>query len=376
MAARIPDLYAVLGVTSEASGEDIKRAYRQLARELHPDVNADPQAEQRFKEITAAYDTLSDPAKRRRYDTFGRQGAAGGDPFGFGGFGDLSDIFEVFFGGGVGARRRGSRSRRGRARRGEDVAVTVSLSFQEAAFGLATQVTVETLAACGTCGGTGCEPGTTAERCSRCGGAGEVQDVTQSIFGTVMTARPCQVCEGAGEVVSSPCSTCRGEGRIPERRTIPIEVPPGVDDGMELRVSGAGRAGRAGGGAGDLYVRLGVEPHPVFERRGQDLVCVLPVPMTVAALGAEVKIATLDGEESLRIEPGTPSGHVMRLRGRGIPNLERRGRGDLYVTVVVETPKPASKQERILLEQLAEARGERPDKGRGLGGRLRRPLEP
>jgi molecular chaperone DnaJ len=252
----------------------------------------------------------------------------------------------------------------------------MSLSFQEAAFGLETEVTVETLVTCSTCDGTGCEPGTAAARCSRCGGAGEVQDVTRSIFGTVMTARPCPVCEGAGEVVASPCSSCRAEGRVPERRTTPVSVPPGVDDGMEMRVSGAGRAGVAGGGAGDLYVRLRVEPHPVFERRGQDLVCALPVPMTVAALGAEVTISTLDGDESLRIEPGTASGHVLRLRGRGIPNLERRGRGDLYVTVVVETPKAASKEERTLLERLAEVRGERPDKGRDLEGRLRRLLEP
>jgi len=371
MAARIPDLYGVLGVPPGASDEEIKRAYRQLARELHPDVNGEPGAEQRFKEITAAYDTLSDPAKRRRYDLFGRQGGVGfgGDGFPFG---DFTDIFDVFFGGGVGTRRRGPRAGRGRRSRGEDLSVPLSLSFRDAAFGLDTQVTIDSMAPCAACAGSGAEPGTSVTRCTRCGGTGEVQDVTRSFFGTVMTARPCAMCDGAGEVVASPCPTCHGEGRIPDRRTVELEVPPGVDEGMEMRVTGEGRAGRAGGPAGDLYVRLRVEPHPVFDRRGQDLEAALVVPLTVAALGGDVGVQTLDGNETVRIEPGTPSGHVIRLRGRGIANLERRGRGDLYLTVAVDTPKPASKAERALLEQLAELRGERPAKGKGSPGTLRR----
>jgi molecular chaperone DnaJ len=251
------------------------------------------------------------------------------------------------------------------------VAVPLRLTFEEAAFGTTTDVTLETLATCETCGGSGASLGTTSSRCSRCGGSGEVQDVSRSIFGTVMTARPCSVCEGTGEVVASPCETCRGEGRVARRKTVAVEVPPGVDDGMEMRIAGEGRDGRAGGPAGDLFVRLHVEPHAVFERRGQDLVCELSVPMTVAALGAEVKVATLEGDESVDVEPGTPSGTVIRLKGRGVPNLERRGRGDLYITVTVETPRPRSKEERALLERLAQLREERPDKGKGLRGRLR-----
>ncbi len=375
MAARIPDLYAVLGVEPGASDEDIRRAYRRLARELHPDVNADPEAEQRFKRITAAYDTLSDPAKRRQYDVFGRQGAAAGQGPDLFPFGDFSELFEVFFGGGVGTRRRGGRARRTRARRGEDVAVPLALTFEEAAFGTTTDVTLETLAACETCGGTGARPGTSGSRCSRCDGTGEVQDVSRSIFGTVMTARPCATCDGTGEVIASPCDACRGEGRLPRRKTVPVQVPAGVDDGMEMRISGGGRDGRAGGPPGDLFVRLHVAPHAVFERRGQDVVCELTVPMTVAALGAEVEIPTLDGAETVHVEPGTPSGTVVRLKGRGVPNLERRGRGDLFVTVTVETPKPRSKEERALLERLAQLREERPGKGNGLRGRLRKLLE-
>src|SRR5437879_6143780 len=229
MASRLPDLYAVLGVAPDASEDEIKRAYRQLARELHPDVNGDPHAEQRFKEVTAAYDTLSDPDRRRRYDMFGRAGA------GFGGtgpdtfpFGDFSDIFDVFFGGGVRSSRR--RGRRSRARVGEDLRVPLELTFDQAAFGLQTQVDVDTLITCARCGGSGCEPGTSPSRCTRCGGQGDVQEVARSIFGTVMTARPCPACQGSGEVVPDPCSECRGEGRVRHHQVVPVEMPAGVED--------------------------------------------------------------------------------------------------------------------------------------------------
>jgi molecular chaperone DnaJ len=367
--ASLPDLYGVLGVPRDATEDDIRRAYRQLARELHPDVNGDPEAERRFKEITAAYQTLSDPARRRQYDMFGSQGG-GADFFPFGDFGD---IFDVFFGGGRG--RRGGGRRRSRSRRGEDLLVQLSLTFEEAAFGGKHDVSVETMATCSRCQGTGCEPGTHPSRCHRCGGTGELQDVSRSVFGTVMTARPCTVCEGTGEEIAAPCTDCRGQGRIRKVGSVSIEVPPGVADGMELRISGAGSEGRVGGGAGDLYVSLRVAPHEVFERQGQDLVCALVVPMTQAALGAEVEIPTLEGTERLQLEPGTQPGEVLRLRGRGIPNLGRRGRGDLLVTVVVETPKPKSKEERALLERLAAVRAERLGKDRGLVGKLRKLLE-
>lgn len=366
---RLPDLYAVLGVTRDATEDDIKRTYRRLARELHPDVNRDPEAERRFKEITAAYQTLSDPAKRRQYDLFGQQGMQGG----FSPFGDMADIFDVFFGTGFGSRRTRTRSR---VQRGEDLYVEVSLSFEEAVFGAQREIAVDALETCERCAGSGCEPGTHPSRCTRCGGSGELQDVARSVFGTVMTARPCTVCEGSGEEIGSPCAGCGGQGRTPKAQTVTVDVPAGVADGMELRVPSAGQGGRRGGGPGDLYVALRVEPHPVFERRGQDLVCALTVPMTQAALGADVEIETLDGPERIHLESGTEPGTVFRLRGKGIPNLGRRGRGDLYVTVQVETPAPRTKQEREALERLADLRGETVDKGKGLIGSLRKLLQP
>ncbi len=370
--AGLPDLYEVLGVARDASGEDIKRAYRRMARELHPDVNADPEAERRFKEVTAAYETLSDPARRRQYDMFGAQGG-GPELFPFGDFGDL---FDVFFGGAVGSRRRGGGRRRSRVQRGEDLLVELSLTFEEAAFGGRHDVAVDTLVGCSRCSGSGCEPGTHPSRCARCGGSGEIQDVSRSVFGTVMTSRPCTVCAGTGEEIAAPCRECGGEGRLRARHSVGVEIPAGVADGMELRVSGEGSEGRAGGPPGDLYVSLRVAPHPVFERRGQDLVCALVVPMTQAALGGEVEISTLEGAQRIDLDPGVQSGAVLRLRGRGLPHLGRRGRGDLLVTVVVETPKARSKEERALLERFAELRQERPSTGKGLAGKLRKLIEP
>ena len=370
MVARLPDLYAVLGVRRDASDEEIKRAYRRLARELHPDVNNDPEAERRFKEVATAYETLSDPTRRRQYDVFGSPGMGTA----FSPFGDVGDIFDVFFGGGFGTRR--TRRPHTRTQQGEDLFVQLTVSFDQAAFGTEREVTVDALGTCERCHGTGCEPGTHVSRCSRCGGSGEVQDVSRSVFGTVMTARLCTVCEGTGQEIASPCTECRGEGRMPRRQTLTVEVPAGVADGMELRVSSGGQEGRSGGPPGDLYVALKVQPHPVFERRGQDLACTLVVPMTQASLGAELDIPTLEGEtERLRIEPGTESGAVVRLRGRGVPNLGRRGRGDLFVTVVVETPASLSKEQRSLLERLAELRGEVPGRSGARGGRLRKLLD-
>jgi molecular chaperone DnaJ len=349
--AQIRDLYEILGVARDASQEDIKRAYRRLAREYHPDVSQSHDAEERFKEIAAAYEILSDPDKRAQYDRFG-QGGPEMFPFG-----DVADIFEAFFGsGGFGGRR--ASARRTRTQRGEDVFASVAVSFEEAAFGAHRELRLEVLQPCDRCAGTGAEPGTAPSRCRTCGGAGQVQDVRRSIFGTVMTARPCTACEGTGEEVLTPCERCRGGGRVATDRVVPVDVPAGVAGGVELRVSGAGHAGRAGGPAGDLYVSIEVEEHPVFERRGQDLFAVLEVPMAQAALGAELELETLDGAERVQIEPGTESGTTFRLRGKGMPNLGRRGRGDLFVTVRVATPAGLSRQERELLERLAELRGE------------------
>ena len=356
------DLYEVLGVPREASDDDIRRAYRRLARELHPDVNGDPEAGERFKRITAAYEVLSDPAKRRQYDTFGSGAIPDLFPFG--------DIFDVFFGQGFG--RRSSRSRPTRTRRGGDIYAAVSLTLEEAAFGTTREVPIESLETCSRCGASGCEPGTYPTRCSRCGGTGEIQDVQRSIFGTIMTAHPCETCEGTGEQIANPCTECGGDGRVSRRQTVTVDVPAGVSHGLELRISAAGDSGRAGGTTGDLYLGVSVEPHTVYERRGSDLHAVLEVPMTQAALGAELEVTTLDGVERVRIPPGTRSGSVIRLRGKGVPHLGRRGRGDLLLAVDVATPEDLGRAERSLLEQLAELRGEPAGKHVTAPARLRR----
>ncbi|HEX9121870.1 MAG TPA: molecular chaperone DnaJ [Actinomycetota bacterium] len=360
------DLYEILGIARSATQEDIKKAYRRLARELHPDVSGDPTSEERFKEVTAAYEILSDPEKRRQYDMYGHGG--GPDMFPFT---DVADIFEAFFGAGTFGRRRPVR--RSRTQRGEDAVVAASLTFEEAAFGAERRIDVDTLRVCERCGGNGAEPGSSPRRCGSCGGTGQIQDVRRSIFGTVMTARPCPTCDGTGEELTSPCTECRGQGRAPRSRTVTVEIPAGVSDGVELRVPGEGHAGRAGGPPGDLYVSIAVAPSPVFERREQDLFALLDVSMEQAALGAEVEVATLDGTERVKLDPGVESGSSIRLRGKGIPNLGRRGRGDLYLTVYVETPRHLGKQERRLLEQLAELRGQPAGKGAVASARLRRP---
>jgi len=354
MATSIPDLYAILGVAHDASPDEIRSAYRRLARELHPDVNGDPEAERRFKEITAAYETLSDPDRRARYDAFGMSGSVPPDLFPFGDFGDL---FDVFFGGGmrVGGRRRPRRSRK---QRGRDLLTSLDLEFEEAIFGAEKQVDIEALSHCERCEGFGTEPGTSLQRCVRCSGTGQVQETARSIFGTVMTSRPCSACEATGEVAASPCRDCGGVGLRATRRRIPVHVPGGVEDGMQLRLPDDGEDGRAGGASGDLSITLRVRPHAVFERHGQDLACTISVPMTRAALGGDVRVETLDGTETIRLDAGTPTGSVHRLKGKGVPHVRRRGRGDLLVTVVVDTPKPRSREEKRMLEQLADARGE------------------
>ena len=363
--AAVRDLYEILGVPRDASTEEIKKAYRRLAREHHPDVNADPAAEERFKEVAAAYEILSDSRKRAQYDAYGQ-----GGPVEFP-FGDMSDLFEAFFGTGTfGRRRTGPRSR---VQRGEDVFAEVSIGFREAAFGVPRELRVARMESCDRCRGSGAEPGTSPERCSTCGGTGQVQDVRQSIFGTVMTAHPCGTCEGTGEVIVSRCERCGGRGRVGADATVNVDVPAGVSDGMELRISEAGHAGRAGGPAGDLYVSVHVEDDPVFERHGQDVFAILDVPLVQAALGARLEVETLEGTETIEIEPGTDSGTTIRLRGRGIPNIGRRGRGDLFLTVAVETPRDLSKDERRLLEELARVRGEDVGKKSISNATLRRP---
>jgi molecular chaperone DnaJ len=356
------DYYELLGVGRDASDDEIKRAYRKLARELHPDANpGDAAAEERFKKVAVAYEVLRDPDKRRQYDMFGTVGAGAGgpgDPFaGFGG--GISDLFDAFFGGtgfggGAGGRRRGPSG----PPRGADLEVALELSFVEAAFGGEHDVTVRTAVSCETCSGSGAEPGTSPVRCPTCDGAGEVRRVRQSILGQMVTASVCDRCHGTGQIIESPCATCRGDGRRIEDRTYTVDVPGGIDDGQTLRLSGRGAVGARGGAPGDLYVHIRVRPHDRFVRQGYDLVHELHVPLTQAALGAHFPYETLDGVEDLVVPAGTQTGRVFRLRGRGIPHVDGRGRGDLLVQVVVDTPTAVTGRQEELLRALAAERGE------------------
>ena len=340
----------MLGVSRNASSDEIKKAYRRLARQYHPDANReDPRAEERFKEITRAYEVLSDPAKRERYEMFGDERAG---PAGFGDFGGISDLFATFFGG-MGT----TQTRRGPAR-GADVLAEIELTLEDAARGVEREVEVTTLAGCPECRGSGSAPGTSAVSCAECGGTGEIRQVRRSLLGNVMTASPCYRCGGTGERIVEPCKRCRGQGRVEVTEMLTVQVPPGVDDGAQLRVTGRGQAGVRGGRAGDLYVAVRIAPHPVFRRVGTDLGCEVSVPMTVAALGGDIEIPTLDEPETYEVKPGTQSGEVVRLRGRGMPRLDARGRGELVALLKVETPRDLDADQVELLEQLARMRNE------------------
>lgn len=343
------DYYEILGVDRNSSTDEIKRAYRRLARVHHPDANRDdPDAEERFKEITRAYEVLSDGHKRSRYDMFGeeRAGAAG-----FSDFGGISDLFASFFGGATGPRTRGPA-------RGADVLATVELTLEEAAAGIERDIEISTLAECSECHGSGAAPGTFPSRCSECGGSGELRQVRRTVFGNVMTAMTCHRCGGSGEEIVERCKRCAGKGRIEVGDTLTVRIPPGVDDGAQLRVSGRGEAGVRGGTSGDLYVEIRIATHPVWRRVGDDLGCEVSVPMTIAALGGSVDVPTLDGLEAIDVAAGTQSGEVVRLRGKGMPRLTGRGRGEIVALLKVETPQDLDDTQAELLEQLATARGE------------------
>lgn len=360
------DHYQALGVDRGASQDEIKRAYRKLAREMHPDVNPDPKVQDRFKEITAAYEVLSDPEKRSSYDR-------GGDGFAGlgGGFGGFSDIMDAFFGGGGAAR--GPRTR---ARQGQDALIRVEIDLSEACFGTAKSLGVETAIICTKCGGDGCEAGSSPRTCDICKGRGEVSQVTRSFIGQVMTSRPCGTCQGFGTVIPQPCRECAGDGRVRARRTLDVKIPAGVETGNRIQLSGQGEVGPSGGPAGDLYVEIVVAEHEFLVRDGDDLHMQLNVPMTGAALGAVLKVLTLDGEREVEIKAGTQSGAMLPLKGLGMTRLRGGTRGDLFVHIQVEIPTKLSKPEEELLRSFASMRGEssgevRKNSDSGLLGKFR-----
>lgn len=362
------DYYERLGVTRDADVSEIKKAYRSLAMNFHPDRNDSPDAEDKFREVTEAYEVLRDPEQRSLYDRFGEAGikrGAGGPAGGFGGF-DFGDAFEVFmreFGGMSGLGDLFGRGRPSRGpRRGGDLKMRMSVSLEEAARGVERSVRVKVLDPCEACNGSGAAAGTHAEGCSTCGGAGQVRQVQRSMLGQFVSVRPCPACGGAGETIASPCETCSGEGRRRVERTIELEIPAGVSTDDYLKLSGRGNAGASGGPRGDILVLVEVEPDPRFERHGDDLVTNLAVTVSQAALGDEIDVATIiDGTARLKVHAGVQSGQALRLRGKGMPKLRDTGRGDQIVRVLVWTPTKLSKQERELFEQLREVETPAPE---------------
>jgi molecular chaperone DnaJ len=348
------DYYELLGISRSASADDVKKAYRKLARQCHPDANPDdPNAEGRFKEISEAYMVLSDPEKRSNYDRFGHAGADGqgfGGFEGFGDFGGLGDIFEMFFGAG-GRRRSGPE-------KGSDIRADLELTLKEAAFGLERELKVPRTESCSTCDGSGAAAGTKPATCSTCNGAGQVQYAQNTPFGRIVQTRSCDRCRGTGKMIEKPCPTCRGTGQIRKTRGIKVKVPPGVDSGSRLRVSGEGEAGTRGGPRGDLYVYIHVQAHKIFKREGDDLICEMPISFVQAALGDEVEVPTLEGGAKLKIPEGTQSGTVFRMKGKGVPNVSGHGRGDQHVVVKLVTPTKLSEKQKTLLKDFARLLGD------------------
>jgi molecular chaperone DnaJ len=352
--------YEVLGVSPHATEDEIKKAFRALARQHHPDANRDdPHAVERFKELNEAYETLRDPERRRRYDMFGPEGAsagAGGSPFGAGQFG-LNDLFDAFFSNdvfGSGTRTRGSAG----PMTGPDAETVLDLTLDEVVFGARKTLSLRMPIDCDRCGGSGCAPGTHPDRCGTCDGTGEVRQVRRSLLGQLMTAAPCTVCGGTGQAIPNPCDTCRGAGRVEGTSSIDVEVPQGIDDGQRLRLAGRGPAGPRGGPAGDLYVAVRVAPHGTLERRGDELWHALRISIVQATLGTTVDVDTLDGPMKLDVPHGTQHGTLLRLRGLGVPSLRSGRRGDLVSEVQVEVPTRLSAEEAELLAQFAAMRGE------------------
>lgn len=361
MAEQKRDYYEVLGVSRGASEAEIKKAYRKLAKENHPDLHpGDKEAEARFKEVNEAYEVLSDADKKARYDQYGH---AGVDPnFGAGGgfdgsfdFGDLGDIFGSFFGGGFGG---GRRTNPNAPQRGESIRLSLAISFEEAAFGCEKSVTVERMETCETCHGNGCAPGSTPEVCPECHGTGTVQVRRQTPMGVFATSSPCTRCGGKGKIIHQPCKDCHGTGAVRKRKTIQASIPAGIDNGQTISIRGQGNAGKNGGPAGDLLITITVRPHELFRREGTSVLCEAPITFAQAVLGAELEIPTIDGKVKYELPAGTQSGTTFRLKGKGIPALNGRGRGDQYVTVYIETPRNLNKEQKEALKKFAESMGD------------------
>lgn len=354
------DYYEVLGVEKGASDADIKKAYRQMAKKYHPDLNpGDKTAEEKFKEVGEAYEVLSDSEKRARYDQFGH---AGVDPnYGAGGpggynvdFGDLGDIFSSFFGGGFGG---GGRTNPNAPRRGSDLSKTVTLSFEEAAKGCTKDVEYNRIETCNTCGGSGAQPGTSPKTCSECGGNGYVRVNQRTPFGVIQSQHPCTTCQGTGKIVEHKCSKCSGMGKVRVKATRSVEFPAGVDEGQKVRVSGAGNQGSNGGVSGDLYVNVDIRPHHIFERQGYDVHMEQPITYGQAVFGAEIEVPTLDGPTKIKVPAGTQPGDINRMQGKGIQRLNSRSKGDQYVHFTVAVPKSVTKEQRDLIMQLEQSMG-------------------
>lgn len=349
------DYYEVLGVEKSASKDEIKKSYRKLARQYHPDVNKEPDAAEKFKEVKEAYETLSNDQKRAQYDQFGHAGMNGGQGFGgFGGaqdFGGFGDIFDMFFGGG--GRRRDPNA----PQQGADLQYTMVLDFEEAIFGKETDIIVPKEEACDTCHGSGAKPGTKPSTCSHCNGSGQLNTEQNTPFGRVVNRRACHHCNGTGKIIAEKCSTCTGKGTVKKNKKIHINIPAGIDEGQQIRVAGKGEPGKNGGPAGDLYVVIQVRKHDFFMREGDNIYCELPLTFTQAALGDEVEVPTVHGKVKLKIPAGTQSGKTFRLKGKGAPNVRGYGQGDQHIKVRVVTPTNLSDRQKELLREFNEIAG-------------------
>ncbi|MDE6658222.1 MAG: molecular chaperone DnaJ [Oscillospiraceae bacterium] len=362
------DYYEVLGIQKGASEDEIKKAYRKMARENHPDLHPDKadECEEKMKEINEAYAVLSDPEKRQRYDQFGHNGLDGGGMDGFGGFAggysDMSDIFESVFGGifgGGGSSFRSSSNSANAPRRGKDIVTSVNISFMDACKGTSQEIQISHQEKCTDCSGTGSAAGSSPETCPNCHGSGVIRVTQQSMFGAISSQRPCPQCSGKGTIIKNPCSKCRGVGRVRVQKKVSINIPAGIDDGQTLRVANEGDCGTNGGPNGNLNVNVSVRPHPIFVRNGFDVNCDIPITFTQAVLGDEITVPTIDGNVNLTVPKGTQTGTKQRLKGKGIQRLQREGRGDQYVRLNVEVPKNLTKKQEELLKAFEDSLGEK-----------------